>query len=157
MNPRRNKLIREQIEARLRHLESLRKAPPPRNGWIQAIREALGMTGSQLAGRLKTTRQRISRIEHGEVSGNVTIDTMRKTADALNCDFVYALLPRTGLTHMVNEQIEKQARKHLEQTSQTMRLEDQELTSQQKRKALEDEMEMILSGSTRTWWAEDEI
>ena len=157
MNPRRNKLIREQMQAKLRRLEPLRKAEPPRHGWVRAIREALGMTGSQLAGRLGTVRQRISRIEQDEVCGKVTLETMRKTAEAMGCDFIYALIPRSDLTGIVTRQVEKLAKARLERASATMRLEAQELTPRQKRKALEDEVQAILSESTRLWWDDDEL
>ncbi len=157
MNLRRNKLIREQMEAKLRRLKPLGNIEPPRHGWIRAIREALGMTGSQLARRLGVTRQRISRIEQDEVSGKVTLETMHKTAEALDCEFVYALIPRFDLTAIITRQVEKLARARLERASATMRLEAQELTPREKRKALEDEVEAILSESTRLWWEDDAL
>ena len=43
-------------------------ARPPR-GWLRAIREALGMTGAQLAARLKVSQPRIVEMENAEQRG----------------------------------------------------------------------------------------
>lgn len=42
----------------------------PVKGWIRAIREALGMSGRQLAQRLKVSQPRIPRLEQDELTGS---------------------------------------------------------------------------------------
>jgi len=66
----------------------------PERGWIRAVRDASGITGPQLAHRLGVSKQRISVLEKAEIEGGVSLSSMRQAAEALDCDLVYALLPR---------------------------------------------------------------
>jgi predicted DNA-binding mobile mystery protein A len=61
---------------------ALKQNSPPVKGWIRAIREALGMSGTQLANRLKVSQPRIPRLEQDELSGVVSLKTMRQAAEA---------------------------------------------------------------------------
>ena len=63
------KLKLEQTEELLRPFRRLSRAQSPRGGWVRAIREALGMSGAQLAARLNVTRQTIKDLEHSEATG----------------------------------------------------------------------------------------
>ena len=97
-------LIREQLDASLQRFSHLRNAPPPPKGWIRAIRNALGMTAKQLANRLGVAQQAVARIENGELEGSVTIKTMRRIAERLDCVFVYGFVPLTfifGLSALI--------------------------------------------------------
>jgi predicted DNA-binding mobile mystery protein A len=82
-------------------------APPP-EGWIATARKALGMSAAQLARRVGVTRARVSQAEQAEVSGGVTLRTMRSMADAMGCRFVYAIVPVEG---RVEDAIAAQARR----------------------------------------------
>ena len=78
-----------------RRLDALRKWPstrPPR-GWLRAIRDALGMTMQQYAGRLGVSQPRIIALEKSEVEDTVTLGTLRRAAAALDCQLVYAVVP----------------------------------------------------------------
>jgi len=68
----------------------------PPHGWIRKVRNQLGITGTQLAASLGVSKQRISALEKAEISGSVAIKTMQQTAEALGCEFVYALVPITS-------------------------------------------------------------
>ena len=78
------KLMREQLEKTLRKFEPLKNSSPPVKGWIRAIRDALGMNGRQLADRLGEHRSRTKQIEKQELTGSLTLKTMRKTAESLD-------------------------------------------------------------------------
>ena len=67
-------------------------APPP-DGWIRTIRNTLMMTGKQLAGKLGVSKGRVYKVEQDELAGGVTLRTMKSVAEALDCRFVYAMLP----------------------------------------------------------------
>ncbi|MHC4212958.1 MAG: helix-turn-helix domain-containing protein [Planctomycetota bacterium] len=73
MKAKHKKLVREQLDETLRRFKPIKTLVPPPKGWIRAIRDALGMTGEQLAGRLNTNKQRIARIEQDEKLGKLTI------------------------------------------------------------------------------------
>jgi predicted DNA-binding mobile mystery protein A len=98
--------------------------PPPR-GWIRAIRDALGMTGVQLARRLGVKPQAIEALEKSEAAGTIKLDTLRRAAEALDCRLVYALVPNSSLESTVRERARKIALRDLGRVSHTMALEAQ--------------------------------
>ena len=130
------KLIREQLDATLRHFHPLKHISPPKKGWIRAIRDALRMTAKQLARRLQVAQQSVTRIENNELAGAVTIKTMRRVAEALDCVFVYGFAPRSSLEATLRNRANQVANKRLAQASQTMALEDQALSNKDKNKVL---------------------
>jgi predicted DNA-binding mobile mystery protein A len=77
------------VRAAVKHLRR------PHRGWIRAIREAAGISGSELARSLGTSRQAASLLEKLEAEDRITLRTLRSAADALGCDLVYALIPKT--------------------------------------------------------------
>lgn len=76
------------------------KGPHP--GWIRAIRDAIGMTGPQLARRLGITAQGLVSVERSEAQGRIQLNTLRRAAEAMDCVLVYALVPKTSLKAMVD-------------------------------------------------------
>ncbi len=77
---------------------------------------------------------------------------MKRIADALEMDFVYAFVPRTSLNDMVREQARLSALKKMERLDHTMRLEMQELSSEEKEKALKDLIDKILIDEPKDFW-----
>lgn len=74
---------------------------PPVGGWIRAIREALGMSATQLARRIGVAQPTLTKLEQSEAAGRIQLDSLRRVAAALDCDVVYALVPRRPLQEMV--------------------------------------------------------
>ncbi|MBT3272382.1 MAG: mobile mystery protein A [Spirochaetales bacterium] len=147
-------LTREQLDSTLEKFVPLKLVNPPRKGWIRAIRDALGMTGEQLARRLHTNKQRVSRIEHDEMLGNVTLKTLRTVADALDCEFVYGFVPGKSLEHTVQNQATLVAVNRMSQSNQMMRLEKQELSNSEKAKAIDFLVRDIVSTMPKSLWDE---
>ncbi len=106
---------------------NLRAFSPPPAGWVRAIRDSLGMTTRQMAGRMGVTAMAISGLEESERAGTVQLGTLRRAADALGCDLVYTLVPRVGLDEAVQRQALVRARQELQRVDRTMQLEDQGL------------------------------
>jgi predicted DNA-binding mobile mystery protein A len=106
--------------------QALRTSRAPSQGWVSTVRRALGMSSAQLAGRMQITRQSLEALEAREVAGTATVDALRRAADALDCDLVYALVPRQGSLEAV---VTAQARRHAERlvgrAGHTMTLEEQ--------------------------------
>ena len=73
----------------------------PEGGWIREIRAALGMSGRQLAARMGLSQSAVSQLEQSELDGRVQLETLGRAAAALDCDLVYALVPRTSLEETV--------------------------------------------------------
>ena len=70
----------------------------PPAGWIRAIRQALGMSQAELGDRLNITQSALGQLEVREADGSATLSTMARVADQLDCDFVYAVVPRGDRT-----------------------------------------------------------
>lgn len=106
-------------------LKSAKNIVPQSSGWIKTVREAIGMTVSQLAARLGVTQPRITKMESNE--DNLKLSTMKKAAEAMNCEFVYYFKPRTTFQNLVDEQAQKKAAEVLKTVNVNMSLENQEI------------------------------
>jgi predicted DNA-binding mobile mystery protein A len=122
-------LMLKQLDKKLADYKALNISRPAK-GWIYAIRKALGMSGRQLAKRAGVTQPRINEIEKGETDHSITMKTLIQIADALDCDLVYTLVPRTSLKEMVKKQAEKVINNQMKNTSHTMNLENQSFSQE---------------------------
>lgn len=104
---------------------SLRQLPSLKQGWIATIRTAVGMPQEILGKRLHLAKQRVSLLEQRERSGDIKLSQLRDAAEALNCDLVYALVPREPLEKMVQRRAREIAKRELSAVERTMQLEDQ--------------------------------
>lgn len=127
----------------------------PKGGWLRAIREALGMTTRQLAERVGVSQSSVSQYEQREVEDRLTLATLRKVADGLNCDVVYTLVPREGgLTDALRRRAEEVARRRVENVNQTMRLESQEISQDEKERRVRELAAELLNGNPKRLWEE---
>ena len=97
----------KQLDRALEPYRAAREVPRPSKGWIRTIRQALGVSSGELARRLGTSRQHPLQLEKGEAEDRITLKSLRAVANALDCDLVYAMVPRAG---SMQELIEKRAR-----------------------------------------------
>ena len=65
--------------------------------WLRRARLAQELKGIDLAKRLGVSPARVSRMESDEEKGAVTLKMMQKAAQALDCEFVYLLVPKNAL------------------------------------------------------------
>jgi predicted DNA-binding mobile mystery protein A len=80
----------------LNWLKQLKPGPGTGMGWIRAVRTRRSIQGKQLAKKMQVSPARISVLEKDEQRGAVTLKMMQKAADALDCTFVYALVPKSS-------------------------------------------------------------
>src|ERR1700694_4268773 len=66
---------------------------PPSGGWLKAVRTALGMSAKQLGQRVGGSQATIAQAELAEAQGRITLNSLRKMADGVGCDVVYAVVP----------------------------------------------------------------
>jgi predicted DNA-binding mobile mystery protein A len=118
---------RQRLDERLALLKPESRFARPPKGWIRAIRDALGMTGSQLAARLEVKPQTVLDIEKSEETDSIQLKTLRRAAEALDCTLVYALVPKTSLEAAVQTRARCIAIKDLQRVAQTMKLENQSI------------------------------
>ena len=96
-------------------------------GWIQSTRLALGMSLRQLADQIGISASALINFEKREQAGAITLATLKKVAIALDMELVYYFQPKSGsIKNTLEQQARKKALEILNQSNQTMRLEDQE-------------------------------
>lgn len=103
----------------------------PPEGWLRTVRHALGMSGPQLAKRLGVTKARVSKAEKDELTGSVTLKTMQSMAEAMNCRFVYAVIPSEEIEGVIKRRALQRAREQVKSASTHMALEAQTLSDEQ--------------------------
>ncbi len=146
--------MRRQIDKNLEKLNITNEIKhPPKKGWIKIIREALGMTASQLSRRLKISPAAINKAEKNEKLGNISINTMKKFAEKLECEFVYFLIPKEGsILKTVEKKTLEYSIKINDQASHTMSLEEQSIShSERKMQLMEIYQELLTSNSNKIW------
>ena len=147
------RVIREQLDTIYENINKVEMLQPPAKGWLRSIREALGMSGKQLGKRMNVSQPRIVKLEKDEISGAVTFKTMRQAAEALDCVFVYALVPRTSLEETLRTQVKKVANDRLSRTSHSMLLEDQQVASSERTKMFDAKVEDLMRELPRDLWS----
>lgn len=119
---------RQHLDSRLSKTQALNLQRPPQ-GWVKAIREALGMTTSQLARRLGVSQPAVVLLEQSEALGHVKLETLQRAAAALECRLVYALVPNQPLEHRVEARRREIAARQLAAVEHSMALENQAVES----------------------------
>ncbi len=147
-------LVRKQLDARFRKMKVPALHTRPKQGWIRAVRDALGMTSSQLATRLNVSQPRVIALEKGEVDGSVTLQSLLRAAEALNCSLIYALVPNEPLETMVRKQAERMATDLLKIVNHTMGLEDQAVSPTELKRQRQELIEDMLRNKPRQLWNE---
>lgn len=152
--PRTLKLTRKQLDEKFKKIREANFQMPSR-GWINAIREALGMSQAQLAKRLKISRQGLNKAELQEVNGNLEVKTLKKIAEGINCDLIYFLVPKESLEKMIDRQVELLAKKIVMQTEKHMALENQGTKESFQKKMIAELSEELKSKGAKIWEVSD--
>lgn len=118
---------RTALDKRLMSLRPIDKFAVPPKGWVRAIRDALGMSGAQLAARLGVKAPSVVALEQSETADTIRLETLRKAALALDCQLVYALVPNKPLTDMVAERAQAKALGVIGGVSHSMTIENQQV------------------------------
>lgn len=124
------KIVLQQLQSQVDHAaDKVRDLSVPKEGWIRTVRKSLGMSGAQLARRMDITRAAISHTEKVELEGRVTIKAMREAAEAMNCRFVYTIVPEKDIETLIRKRAREKAKVTVKKVNQHMALEAQTLTS----------------------------
>jgi predicted DNA-binding mobile mystery protein A len=114
----RRRIQREEIDRAFGQDRLLRShLQPPTGGWLKGIRAALGMTAKQVGRRVGVSQATVSQAELAESEGRITLKTLRKMAEGVDCDVVYALVPRASLDIIVHNNANRAAHRILGEVS----------------------------------------
>lgn len=96
-------------------------------GWLRAVRESSGATQAGLAAKLGMTRQSYAQLETAEARGVISLKSLQRAAEAMECEDVYFVVPRAGVAETFSELAARHdpARLHLAAMEHSMALEGQ--------------------------------
>jgi predicted DNA-binding mobile mystery protein A len=99
----------------------------PTAGWLKAVRQACNRTVASASERLGISRQAYSQIERREAARTISIESLTKGANALDCDLFYFVLPRKEIADTFSALAEKNDPKaaNLRASEHSMMLEGQ--------------------------------
>lgn len=147
------KLYFQQMCTRLESLRNLKLlAFPPANGWVRSIRRALDMPLSEMAHRLGVHSSTVLAAEKNEVTGSITLSQLKKMADVLECELVYALIPKKKLTDLIDEEALKIATKEISTVAHSMSLENQRPDDDFIEQKIKERKEELITGVWKKIW-----
>lgn len=155
MRPEDRTTARRQLDKRLRLLQNAGGLARPPQGWIKAIREALGMTTAQFGRRLGVSQPRAVKIEKAEAGGSITLHSLEKAAQAIDCRLVYTIVPRKPLESLVEERAVRLAEKRLKSTAHSMALEAQSVDEADEREQLKQMAKRLLEQTGSALWKDE--
>ena len=132
-----------------RKLSEARSLPPrPSGGWIASVREALGLTLAEVGQHLRARRQTVQKFERAEATDRITLGTLRRVADAMGCDLIYALVPKSGsFAELAEHPTRERASRDVKSVVHTMALEDQK--PENASQLIEDEVQRRLNDKSK--------
>ena len=138
-----NALRRRQLD---RSLADLSLPAKPGKGWIVEVRNILGMSAAQLGHRLGIRQSTVAKLEQSERDGTITLNSLGRLAGAMNCRLVYAIVPETTYSQILDSQAKLRAEKVIGIVQASMALEGQSNTAD----VLESEVEVLSGELVRT-------
>lgn len=119
-----------------RKLTVVREAAVPfRNAvassWIRALRQALGLSTAALGRRMNLAQQSVVQLEQNEKDGTITLASLRRAAEALDAEVIYAVVPRKNLRDTISERAKELARQRVAPVAQSMQLEAQGISEKE--------------------------
>jgi transcriptional regulator with XRE-family HTH domain len=91
---------------------------------LRAVREAFGLTQGWVAERASVKRQSYSQFEAAEERGSISIASLRRMAEAMDCELVYFVVPKEAIARTFSglAEFHDPASLHLRATEQSIAL-----------------------------------
>ena len=141
-----------QVDSALAPFREIPDSDRPGTGWIRAIREASGMSIRQLAERMGASKTTAATLERNEAADTVKLSSLRVVGEALDCELVYALVPRTSLEASVRRRARLVAERVVGRVSQSMDLEDQAIPVTEQERQISDLAEKLWQEMPKELW-----
>jgi predicted DNA-binding mobile mystery protein A len=153
MKTSKNRLMVEQLDAKLKRFGREGLAEVPARGWIHAIRTSLKMSMRQLGKRMGKAAQTVDDFERAEASGSITIKSLREAGNAMGLKFVYGFVTKDqSIEAMIEKRALEVARDIVMRTSHNMKLENQENTPERIEKAIKERAAELIKELPRHLW-----
>ena len=147
-------LTRKQLDQRFAPLQVSNLREVPRGGWVKTIRQALGMSSRALGNRTGISQSAVSQLEASEEAESITLASLRKLAQGLQCELVYAMIPESSLDEIMRQQAHRRAKSIVESISSSMELENQGVSVEDQNRQIETLARSLLTKSSTGFWDE---
>jgi transcriptional regulator with XRE-family HTH domain len=77
------------------HLLKAEFPKPPEKGWIRNFRESFMLSQGAIAAKLNISRQAYAKLELNEAKESISIESLKKMAEALDCELIYFVRPKS--------------------------------------------------------------
>jgi predicted DNA-binding mobile mystery protein A len=95
---------RVELEQKLGRLRGAQAAAlQPAGGWLREVRVSVGLSQEAIAQGLRVKRQSYAQFETAEVSGSISLTSLRRAAEAMDCELVYFIVPREAIARTYSE------------------------------------------------------
>jgi predicted DNA-binding mobile mystery protein A len=150
---KRQKLIMEQLDAKILQLKKVENIVIPSSGWVYSIRQALSMSLRQLGNKMGITPQSVKEIEEREQNETISIKVLRQFGKSLNLKLIYGFIPQSGkLEDIIEKRAYELAIEIVNRTSISMKLEDQENNPARIQKAIKEKANEIKMEMPKYLW-----
>ena len=147
-------LIRQQYQHKFDDGPVARLLRRPKEGWVRTLRKALGMSSPQLGRLLGVSKAQVSQMERMEIDDRITLKQLRRVAEKLECELVYAVVPRSSINEMIRDRANFKAIKIVETASKHMILESQQLSETSLNEQIDLETKRLIQDMPRDLWEE---
>lgn len=91
------------------------------------MRNALGLTLAELAKLVSISPVTLAQAERREIEGKVSLSTLRKIAEAMECELIYSFVPKKDMKTLIHDKAFEKAAKTLGIADLHMKLENQKV------------------------------
>lgn len=111
------------------------------------------MSLQQLGKKLSITRQSVQEMEQREQDETITLKSLKEVAKAMDMQLVYAFVPVDGtLEDLIERKATALARQIVMRTSNSMKLEDQQNSTERLEKAIQERANAIKNEMPKILW-----
>lgn len=146
------KILIEQIDVKLKPFLAIKDIQVPERGWIYTIRTALNMTLQQLGHQLKITSQGVKDIEKRELSGSISIKSLKEVGKALDMQFVYGFVSNHNSLEKFIEFKSRELAEKIVQKNMNAADENKKLSEDELQKEIEDFAREIQKEIPKSLW-----
>ena len=115
-----------QLDRSLSAFSAAKHEGRPHRGWLRAVREALGLSLDDIGKTIGITRSHVKSFELAEERDRISLSSLRRVADAMGCELVYAIVPKSGtITEIAEQRARARATEEVLDVHHNMALEDQ--------------------------------
>jgi len=143
---------RRHLDKKIASFASLAEIPRPPSGWIQAIRESLGLTARQLGAHLGISAAGATKLEQRERARTITLRDLDRAAAVLNCRVTYVLVPLSDLEATLRARAEKTAEQLSAKAQHAMKLEAQPVARDEQQAQREELVKRLMESLDSRLW-----